>query len=200
MAVITLTGPTCAGKSTLEALLRRTGVFCNAISHTTRAPRPGEVDGQAYHFVTPRAFQALLDAGWFVEKVDFDGNRYAMSKGAIRHALDQARHVAIVVDPHGADQIQAWCEEQGIPSAAVWLDTGTETQALRFMERVATTDNLAPLVTRLASMLSDEVRWRYLASSNQISLERTYNLQLFGIDQSRSAEAVRLVTELADSL
>jgi guanylate kinase len=164
MAIITLTGPTCAGKSTIEAQLQALGCG-RAISHTTRAPRAGEVDGNQYHFVSPQRFDQLDAEGAFVEKVEFGTNRYGMSKAALDTAYRAGQHVVIVVDPHGAEQILQYAWRQDYKTLAVWVDCGPEEQARRWVSRLAGDmligkEAVGPYAERLALMLTDEVRWR----------------------------------------
>ncbi|XP_013908453.1 PREDICTED: guanylate kinase [Thamnophis sirtalis] len=75
---VVLSGPSGAGKSTLLKKLLRDydNVFGFSVSHTTRQPRPGEVNGKDYHFVTREEMQKEVDAGEFVEHAEFSGNIY----------------------------------------------------------------------------------------------------------------------------
>ena len=169
MAVITLTGPTCAGKSTVEAQLQKLG-FGRAISHTTRAPRALETNGVAYHFVTDEEYDRLKADGEFIETIEFGKFKYAMSVTALRAAQAVSKHVAIVVDPEGAWQIYDFCKDNGMPVECVWIDCDAKDQARRWLDRFAgdTTMNPAALeayVERLGLMLSDEVGWREQADS-----------------------------------
>ena len=169
MAIITLTGPTCAGKSTVEAALQKIG-FGRAVSHTTRLPRAGEYNGGSYHFVSDEEFATLNAQGAFVETVAFGSNKYAMSAAALRAAQDESGNVAIVVEPHGASQIHAFCLLNGIKSQSVWIDCSVKDQAQRWLTRLAGDmligkDFIGPYADRLQLMLSDEAEWREHAYS-----------------------------------
>jgi guanylate kinase len=204
MAIITLTGPTCAGKSTLERVLQQMGCG-RAISHTTRAPRAGEVDGEHYHFVTEEQFQVAASTGAFVEQVELGALRYGMSRDAIRAAQTVAKHTAIVVDPHGAAQIRSFARLEGIAVAPVWIDCSLKEQAKRFIARLAGDmligkDAIGPYTERLQLMLGDEVRWRKDAFKD---LGGDYAMHLRS-DGSESVEElatkVLRIAELADLL
>lgn len=164
--IVTLTGPTCAGKSTVEAALQKLG-FGRAISHTTRLPRAQEVNGESYHFVSDAEYERLERAGKFIEVVKFGSAQYAMSADALIAAQQQSEHVVIVVEPHGCAQIHAFCKEQGLPSYAVWVDCHPKEQAQRWIKRLLNDaysgkDVAGPYSERLHTMLTEEANWRMM--------------------------------------
>jgi guanylate kinase len=86
--VFVVTGPSGAGKGTLiQLILPRFPELAPAVSATTRSLRPGERDGVEYHFLSHEDFQAKVDAGEFLEYVDYVGNRY----GTLRSEIDRLR-------------------------------------------------------------------------------------------------------------
>ena len=75
--VFVITGPSGVGKGTLiRTLLERIPELELSVSATTRAPRPGEEDGVAYHFLTDDEFDRRVQAGDFVEHAGYSGRRY----------------------------------------------------------------------------------------------------------------------------
>ncbi len=72
---IILVGPTCSGKTYLRNRLEKKGFVCD-VSYTSRPPRPGEVDGVHYHFITKKAFQDMIMMDLFYEHVEYNGNYY----------------------------------------------------------------------------------------------------------------------------
>lgn len=103
-----LSAPSGAGKSSLiHALLGQHQDMQLSVSHTTRAPRPGEVDGVHYHFVTVDAFKAQIEAGNFLEWAEVFGNFYGTSRTAIADQLAQGRDVFLDIDWQGARQIKS---------------------------------------------------------------------------------------------
>ena len=83
-----VTGPSGAGKGTLiQLVLPRFPELAPAVSATTRPQRPGEQDGVHYHFLTREDFDAKIEAGEFLEWVDYVGNRY----GTLRSEIDRLR-------------------------------------------------------------------------------------------------------------
>jgi len=86
--VFVVTGPSGAGKGTLiQLVLPRFPELAPAVSATTRSRRPGERDGVEYHFLGHDDFQTKIDAGEFLEYVDYVGNRY----GTLRSEIDRLR-------------------------------------------------------------------------------------------------------------
>ena len=93
------------GKSTIVAELRRRIPVHFSVSATTRPPRPGEVDGFHYRFVTPEEFRDLIDRGELLEWAVFNGNYYGTPKSAVEAALDDGRDVLLEIEVQGARQI-----------------------------------------------------------------------------------------------
>lgn len=108
-----IAAPSGAGKSSLiSALLQRAqeGHLFNhaalSVSHTTRAPRDGEVDGEHYHFVSLEKFQEMVADNAFYEHAQVFDNYYGTSKQAISNKLEQGIDVFLDIDWQGARQIK----------------------------------------------------------------------------------------------
>jgi guanylate kinase len=99
--------PSGAGKSSLvNALLEREPGIVLSVSHTTRPPRPGDVDGQHYHFVNRGVFERLVADGAFIEHAEVFGNFYGTSRAAVEPLLAQGRDVLLEIDWQGAQQVR----------------------------------------------------------------------------------------------
>lgn len=102
-----VTAPSGAGKSSLvAALLKADPTVHLSISHTTRAPRPGEVDGREYHFVTVETFETMKEDNAFLEWAYVHGNYYGTSKKWIESELSVGHDVLLEIDWQGALQIK----------------------------------------------------------------------------------------------
>lgn len=102
-----VTAPSGAGKTSLvRELLQRDRRVRLSVSYTTRAPRPGEVDGRDYHFVSPERFMAMLEAGEFLESAEVYGNRYGTSERWIREAMAAGEDILLEIDWQGAAQVR----------------------------------------------------------------------------------------------
>ncbi|GBE66028.1 guanylate kinase [Mycobacterium sp. MFM001] len=107
--VVVLSGPSAVGKSTLVRCLReRIPDLRFSVSATTRAPRPGEVDGVDYHFVTPAQFQELIESGALLEWAEIHGGLHRSGTLAqpVREATASGHPVLIEVDLAGARAIK----------------------------------------------------------------------------------------------
>ncbi|MEJ2106130.1 MAG: guanylate kinase [Acidiferrobacteraceae bacterium] len=103
-----LSAPSGAGKSSLaKALVESTPDVTVSVSHTTRAPRPGEEDGVHYHFVDRDTFQAMVDRGEFLEHAKVFDNFYGTSQKAVQDELDRGKDVILDIDWQGARNVKA---------------------------------------------------------------------------------------------
>lgn len=99
--------PSGAGKTTLvKALLEQTDQIGVSVSHTTRAPRKGEMNGKDYNFVNQDGFKALIDQNAFLEHAQVFDNFYGTSQIWVEQELDAGRDVILEIDWQGADQIR----------------------------------------------------------------------------------------------
>jgi guanylate kinase len=102
-----LSAPSGAGKSSLiKALLEKHADIKVSVSHTTRGPRPGENNGEHYHFVSVDEFKALIEQGDFFEWAQVFENYYGTSKAAIESQLEQGIDVFLDIDWQGARQVR----------------------------------------------------------------------------------------------
>lgn len=107
--LLVISGPSGTGKGTLcKALLDRCSDTQFSVSATTRAPRPGEVDGVHYDFVTPQQFDQMIAQDAFVEYAEVFGmNRYGTQKKRVQSLLDQGMNVLLDIDVQGAQNVRA---------------------------------------------------------------------------------------------
>ncbi|MFM9033117.1 MAG: guanylate kinase [Mycobacterium sp.] len=107
--VLVLSGPSAVGKSTVVRRLREQVPDLHfSVSATTRAPRPGEVEGRDYHFVSPEQFQDLIDSGALLEWADIHGglHRSGTPAAPVIQAARSGRPVLIEVDLAGARAVK----------------------------------------------------------------------------------------------
>ena len=104
--MIVLSSPSGAGKTTLtRRLLADNTDMVMSVSATTRAPRPGEVDGQDYYLIDKPRFSAMIDADDFLEHARVFDNYYGTPSGPVFDALEQGRDVLFDIDWQGAQQL-----------------------------------------------------------------------------------------------
>lgn len=139
--------PSGAGKSTLvNALLAREPGIALSISHTTRAPRPGDVDGVQYHFVDRETFERMVAHGDFLEHADVFGNYYGTSRGAVEPTLKVGRDVLLEIDWQGAEQVR-----RAMPECVSIFILPPSRAELERRLRARATDSEATIEKRLAA-------------------------------------------------
>jgi guanylate kinase len=105
--VFVITGPSGVGKGTLiEQLLVRVPELELSTSATTREPRPGEVDGRDYFFLTPEEFRRRLEAGDFLEHASYSGNYYGTLREEVERRLAEGHSVVLEIEVQGARQVR----------------------------------------------------------------------------------------------
>ena len=102
-----ISAPSGAGKTSLvDALVRAVPDLRVSVSHTTRAMRPGEVDGVHYHFVDQERFAAMVAEGAFLEHARVFGNLYGTSRDQVLRSLEADIDVILEIDWQGARQVR----------------------------------------------------------------------------------------------
>jgi guanylate kinase len=107
--LIILSGPSGVGKDTIIEALKRLPERRDdhyVVTCTTRARRPGEIDGVSYHFLTPDRFAELRDAGEFLEANEVHGHWYGTPRDQVRDALAAGRDVILKIDVQGAQVVK----------------------------------------------------------------------------------------------
>ncbi len=102
-----VSGPSGAGKGTLiRGALDRVPDLAVAVSATTRAMRPGEVDGREYHFMSRAEFARLVEQGAFLEHAEFAGNRYGTLASELDRIMGTGRSVILEIELQGARNVR----------------------------------------------------------------------------------------------
>jgi guanylate kinase len=177
--LIVVSAPSGAGKTTLcnEARLSMPDL-AYSVSYTTRPPRPGEVDGTDFYFVTESAFDVIREAGGFAEWARVHGNLYATHAGALERALAEGRDVLLDIDTQGARQLRA-----------------------RYPEAVlifVIAPSMADLEQRLQERRSDadaEIRRRLARAREEIQLWRQYDYLIVNRDVKEAVEQLVVVIQ-----
>ena len=105
--VFVITGPSGVGKGTLiRSLVQQVPELEVSVSATTRPPRPGEVDGVDYHFLSEAEFDERLAAGDFIEHAGYSGHRYGTLRSELESRLKAGVPVVLEIEIHGARQIR----------------------------------------------------------------------------------------------
>lgn len=122
-----ISAPSGAGKTSLvKALIDAEPQIRVSVSHTTRAMRPGEVDGVNYHFVDRAEFVKMAEHGDFLERAEVFGNLYGTSQSYLQQTLDEGHDLILEIDWQGAEQVR-----QLMPQARSIFILPPSQQALR---------------------------------------------------------------------
>lgn len=180
--VFVITGPSGVGKGTLiRALLDRLPQLELSVSATTRAPRPGEQDGVAYHFLDRDEFERRVEAGDFVEHAEYSGNRYGTLRSELERRVGAGVPVVLEIEVQGARQVRDRMPEavqvfiappsrETLRTRLVGRGTDTPEQVTRRLETadaeleaqpefayVVVNDRLEDAIDRLAEIVEQEL-------------------------------------------
>jgi guanylate kinase len=179
---IILSAPSGGGKTTIaRELLRRRLDLGYSVSCTTRSPRPGEVEGRDYYFLSRSDFLRKRQAGMFAESAEVHGNLYGTLKSEVERVFATGRHVVMDIDVQGAYQlIRAFPQavtifvlppsgdvllerlrkrqtESAAELAARLMSALQELQAVEEYEYIIVNDDLEQAVQRVSSIIDAEV-------------------------------------------
>jgi guanylate kinase len=104
--LIVVSGPAGSGKGTVNSQLVATGDFVFSVSATTRAPRPGEIDGVNYHFIDREEFQRRIDENGFLEYTSYCDNYYGTPLKEALAVLDSGKNLILEIECDGAKNVK----------------------------------------------------------------------------------------------
>ena len=104
--LLVVSGPAGSGKGTVNSLLVGTGDFVYSVSATTRAPRPGEVDGVNYRFISTDEFERRIRDGEMLEYTRYCGNYYGTPKKETEETLAAGKNLILEIEVEGASNVK----------------------------------------------------------------------------------------------
>ncbi|MDR1146302.1 MAG: guanylate kinase [Verrucomicrobiales bacterium] len=157
--VFVISAPSGAGKSTICEGLRQTPDFVFSVSCTTRAPRPGEVDGKDYWFIAPDEFTRRVTAGEFLEHAEVHGSRYGTLRAKVLELVARGTDVLLDIDVEGARQIRARAGGELKKSLVDVFIKPPSTAELERRLRKRGTENEEQIQMRLANAIREMAGW-----------------------------------------
>jgi guanylate kinase len=152
--LLVLAGPSGVGKGTIVARLRtEVPDLWESVSCTTRAPRPGEVDGVDYRFLTRADFEALRDAGGFLEWFEVFGDLKGTPRGPVEEHLAAGDDVLLEIDVQGALAVR-----QQLPEAVLVFVAPPSAAELRRRLEARATETPEALERRLTAAAAEQAR------------------------------------------
>ena len=136
--LVVVSGPAGSGKGTVNKILLEHPEYVFSVSATTRAPRPGEVDGVNYHYITVEEFERRIAADELLEYTKYCGNYYGTLKRETEAVLESGKNLILEIEVEGAMNVKRLCPDSAVlimllpPSYAVQEERlrgrGTETE------------------------------------------------------------------------
>lgn len=198
-----VSGPTASGKSSIcKKICEVDKSIYLSISTTTRKPRPGEIDGVDYFFVSEEEFHKKISAGDFIEHAEYSGNFYGTDKNKINQAIDQGLDVIFEIEVQGVAQLKKIYKEKVVtvfvfpPSFKILKD--------RLLKRA--TDDKEQILKRLEIARSEIVQLKnpdfsdYLVINDNLTLATGLLRNIVDVERSAISrqKASYIKTLLAD--
>lgn len=155
-SIVTVTGPSLSGKTTLVRKLIATGYFREVISHTTRPKRSGEFDGLDYHFVSDAEFRNTEMA----EFVEFSGYKYGIAVRTLETAMKAGQVPLVILTPGGVKMLEAEPLLHDVNVVRVFIGVDSNTQMQRAFNRAKDDPSMTPQAfAKRALEFSKEQEW-----------------------------------------
>ncbi len=135
--LVTLTAPTCAGKSYLLELLVERLKFNRIVSTTDRAPRADEVDGVHYHFISTKESKAMEAGGKFAELVTYNGVRYGVTHDEMADKMRRSEPPIVILEPSGVDIYREYCAKHNWRMFSIYVLAEESVRLERLNERTS---------------------------------------------------------------
>ena len=163
--IFILSAPAGTGKTTLvEKLVQEYSCIVKSISYTTRQPRAGEISGTDYHFVSEETFKEKIAANEFLEYVKLYGDFYGTSRSWVEQQLGRGRHVLLVIDTQGAQQLR-----ERVAATSIFLKPPSLEELERRL-KIRDTESEAAVIKRL--------KW----ANQEMEKEKEYDYQIINDD------------------
>ncbi len=182
--LIVISGPSGVGKDTLiKRLLELDRNLRYSVSCTTRPPRPGEVDGIDYTFVSPERFQQLIDEGAFLEYATYNGNLYGTLAERVERARADGHDIVLKIEVQGAEQVR-----KRVPDAVFIFVAPPSTQELARRQEARNSES------------SEDMALRRKIAAQEMELAKHYDHVVVNDELERAvAEALAIVQKARES-
>ncbi len=180
--LIILSGPSGVGKGTVRMALMRVpdlNLFYS-VSMTTRSPRPGEVNGREYYFVSKEEFQRNIDSGNLLEWAEFVGNRYGTPKDKVEQMREEGKNVLLEIEVNGTLEVLKKCPD----AISIYL-MPPSFEALEARIRGRSTES------------EDVIQMRLAKARKEMTMQDHYAYKVYNDDIEKAAETIAKIIEEA---
>jgi guanylate kinase len=179
--LIVISGPSGVGKDTLiKRLLELDRNLRYSVSCTTRPPRPGEVDGVDYSFVSPGRFQQLIDEGAFLEYATYNGNLYGTLAERAERARADGHDIVLKIEVQGAEQVR-----KRVPDAVFIFVAPPSTQELARRQEARNSES------------SEDMALRRKIAAQEMELAKHYDHVVVNDELERAVAVVLAIIQKA---
>lgn len=176
-----VSGPSGAGKGTLiKGVLDRVPALAVAVSCTTRAKRPGEIDGREYHFMSRAEFARLVDQGAFLEHAEFAGNRYGTLNSELDRIMDGGRSVILEIELQGARNVRV-----------------ARPESISIFIAPPSLEELGRRLRARATDAEEEIEERLEVARTEMAAQREFDHVILNDDAARATDALVAIIESA---
>jgi len=185
--MLVLSSPSGAGKTTLSRrLLQSDPDIVMSVSATTRQPRPNEIDGQDYFFVTPEKFDAMVAEGAFLEHANVFGHKYGTPRAPVMKALEQGKDVLFDIDWQGTQQLKQQARDD-LASVFVVPPSKAELERRLRIRAQDSEDVVRQRMAKASDELSHWAEYDYLLMNDDIQHAMGKLEEILRVERSRRA-------------
>lgn len=170
--IFIIVGSSGSGKTTIASKLEKLGYWKECISHTTRPMRNGEVNGKTYYFVYEKEFNSMLGNGEFAESIEYDSNKYGISKRELERLLDSDTDIFIIAENGGFRQIK----EQYPDAISIFIHASMEDCIDNMLNRGDTLDSAMRRMNTYYDELSHKSEYDYVIKNIYGKLDETVDI------------------------
>ena len=180
--LIILSGPSGVGKGTVRmALMKNPNLHLfYSVSMTTRSPRPGEVNGREYYFVSKEEFQRNIDSGNLLEWAEFVGNRYGTPKDKVEQMREEGKNVLLEIEVNVTLEVLKKCPD----AISIYL-MPPSFEALEARIRGRSTES------------EDVIQMRLAKARKEMTMQDHYAYKVYNDDIEKAAEKIAKIIEEA---
>lgn len=193
--LIVISGPSGAGKSTvIRKVMENRDDVCFSISVTTRQPRPGEVDGSDYFFVTPERFAELVDASHLLEYAEYVGNHYGTPFEYVEGKLLEGTSVILDIEVQGASQVCTNSPEA--VTVFVLPPSGVELERRLRRRNTDSDEKICERLLQAKRECAEACKYNYIIINDDPNVAARELDSIITAEKCKTADRIKLVTEV----